>query len=454
MSVQGKTGAQSSEVIRDHLEMMKQTGMSTREAHDFTEQFLGEAEAYKDRMDEGQYKKLQTDTARFAMVQGGETGMHAKLAGRLISYARQGATAGEIEAQQAEIYRILNLGSGRTAGIGTSYVQAAGGLVAPAGQAGGMVGDMRSLAVMAMAASRTTGEGGVDTKISNFARAMTGNVGRGGTGWNEFLRTELGIKEGTTAENAMAPVFGAMEGAQAQGRDLATWLREKGLANNQMANTIVEMYRQRKEMATQLKSRDRETPASAAAGLEEAYRTRPELRQRMADAQVNVAEAEIGQQGEMAREMRTRARAELLREGKIGPRYEATAGTMESAADVARKQIFGVSHDEAMIDQRAIAVAERTLGLRVRRTATGYKPGSLSDTGSYTASNQLESDLRQAVDNPQKLYMGPDAQMHTIREIGQLLKAQGLTDQRIQATLARISAKPMAAPNPPARANP
>lgn len=318
-----------------------------------------------------------------------------------------------------------------------------------------MVGDMRSLAVMAASASRLGGEGTVDTSLDAFARAMTGNVGKAGKGWNEFIRGTLGIKEGTTAEEAMPTVFAAMQQAESQGRSLMDWLKEMGLGNVTAAKTLVGMYNDRKSMADLMRTdpeamAQRETPQTAAAGLAEAERTRQDLRQRRANAQLEAAKLGIGMRNEVGQEYLTRAEAELTAEGRLGP--------FATGKDVYAEKLYsvagGAKYEDVVKTQRAIKIWEREHGRAfpyTSATGTTLTGGKESDQKyenyAYASSGQFFTDINAATDafrlgdTSTRRLPGWDAQPHTQSEMLQHARETSRNTAELARNIAAVNAR-------------
>jgi hypothetical protein len=118
-SITGRAGAGGAQVLQEHLELMKYTGMTSEQAMKFTGEFVGEAEISRAKFDPGQFNLIQQQAARFAMVHGGDPTTHAIMAGRLAGFTipRGGRSRGRprtFSQEQANLYAGLNLVPGNT----------------------------------------------------------------------------------------------------------------------------------------------------------------------------------------------------------------------------------------------------------------------------------------------------------------------------------------------------
>lgn len=367
-SITGRAGAGGAQVLQEHLDLMKYTGMTSEQATKFTGEFTGEAEIYREKFSPADFQQIQMNAARFAMIHGGDTGTHAAIAGRLAGYAAPGTNADEIMRQQAEVYRLLNAGAGNTAQLAGSFNNALASLVSPTGE-GGQVGSARTLAGLAVGASRLGAPATVDTTLERFANVMTGQTRS--PKWTAFLREEMKIPEGTTTEAAMGPVFARMQRESAGGKDLMQWAKDMGIANAAERRTLVGMYNQRQGIQQEM-ARPEVTVEQARQVLTDPYTMgregfRPELAQRRAEAGTKAAELDMARQEQMAEVFRARARTQLTQENLIGPRWRAGLGPAERASKTLQESIYGTDAVENQrIDERALQIAERELGVRPR----------------------------------------------------------------------------------------
>jgi hypothetical protein len=368
-SITGRAGAGGAQVLQEHLELMKYTGMTSEQAMKFTGEFVGEAEIYRPRYDPGQFAEIQNQAARFAMIHGGDAASHAILSGRLMGMMPEGQrTAEAVETKQADLYRRLNLAPGRTEALNQSYVQSLATLVSPTGQ-GGMVGSAEELANLYIPGSRVAGTPAkTASTMERFARVVTGQIR--GKEWTPFLRDELNIPEGTPTEQAMIPIFNRMASEQARGTDLPTWLRGKGIGNSKEISTLIGMFNQRQDYFDAVAKVRAEpmTPAMARQTLTDPYTMgregfRPELAIRRNEAAEKAVELQEAQQNQMAEVFRGRARVQLRQENQIGPRWQAGLSPVERADMLAKGMVQGEAYVERQkVDERALQLFEREYG--------------------------------------------------------------------------------------------
>lgn len=361
VGIQGGGGV-GARPLAEHLQLMQQAGLTSAEAHGFREQFLGEAEAYKDRMKPEEYEQLQSRSARMAMAYGLKPETMALLSGRLISRMQPGAKATDVIGQAGEVQRLLQAGSGVTSKLMESYLQSMATLTNAQGT--GQVGGPRQLAALAMGASRLGPESTVDTTLENFAKAVTGLTRN--KDWTRFIREDVGIKEGTTAERGMVPLFQRLEKEQAQGRDLMTFLAEQGLKDTQARRSVVGMYGQRDILMRELNRPEAERVGAAQVEekVTEAYEDRGErgrvLRRRQAEAKVTAAEVEVGKDYEEAQTLRREAYANLLKRRELGPETKADQAIQDFLSG---KAITNVSEQQRMIEREAYRLGQERFGM-------------------------------------------------------------------------------------------
>jgi hypothetical protein len=413
-SISGRAGTGGAPVLQEHLELMKYTGMTSEQAMKFTGEFTGEAEIYRPKFTPGDFRRIQQDAARFAMIHGGDTGTHATIAGRLAGYAAPGTGADEIMRQQAEIYRLLNAGAGNTAQLAASFNNALATLVSPTGE-GGQVGSARALAGLAVGASRLGAPATVDTTLERFANVMTGQTRS--KDWTKFLRGGadeggLGIKEGTPVESAMGRVFARMERESATGKDLMQWAKDMGISNAAERRTLVGMFNQRFGIQQEM-AKPEVTTAEARQVLTDPYTMgragfRPELALGRAQAGTRAAQLEQAQQNQLAEIFRARAVTELTRENQIGPQWQAGLDVGQRFDQMITNQVFGQDFKSRQaIDERAAMIYERETRRKLPGHAQFEKEGptwrnrlfGISDrfvNEDYVMSNQLSADINQA----------------------------------------------------------
>lgn len=405
-SITSRAGGSQAEVIAEHLDLMKYTGMSSEQAKTFAEEFTGSAEVARGKFDPGEFAQIQRNTARFAMIHGGDIGSHAILAGRLAGMAAPGTTAEQLTTRQANIYGLLNLAEGRTQAVSGSYAEALSKLVSPTG-AGGMVSSPEALAQLAVGASKVAGAGAIDTRLEQFSRAATG-MSRS-KDWTKFLREELKINPEASADEAMKPIFDAMERAGAQGMGPARFLRSKGMTNSAEVLAVAGMYGQR-QFIYDAQARAPMTTAESNQTLTDPYTPgtvgfRGNLAQQRERASLQAVEIENAQREQIGMLFRDRAKRQLTQEGQIGERWRAGLGIVESAQIKSTDFTFGKgTYEQQKIDERALQLAERAYGKRVRghdeymrsfgslNMATGKHEDNYAGYG-YAASNQVLSDI-------------------------------------------------------------
>jgi hypothetical protein len=352
-SVRGQAGV-SDELIKETLDLRKKSGMTATEAHSFTEQFLGEAEAFRDKMDPKEFQRLSEQAARYAVVVGGDVGTRGKLAGRLMALAAPGTKADDIMNDMNEANRIIESGSGKAHLVTTSYTNLAATMLQPGGT--GRVGSARTLAILAMAASRVGGESEVDTNVERFAKAVQG--GTTSKPWREFLKG-AGVKEGMKVEESMQVVFDKMEGAAQSGRDLDRYLQDMGIQRTEERRTLVAMFGQRESMNVELARRVQAKPGQeTAAGRIDAGTRSREVQRRLTDAALAAKDVEYGMGQEVFGTYLKKAQIELY--DQLTPEAKA-AGWIENLA--ARAQ--GTTRPEVMLKQRAVQIYERENQVRL-----------------------------------------------------------------------------------------
>jgi hypothetical protein len=349
--------------MRSQLGFMKQTGMTATEAHTFQEQFLGEAAAYTGRLAPGEQERLQTFGAQYATTLGGDVAPRAQLYGRLLSLGGQNRTAEQIVGEAAEVNRLLEAGSGETDRLTQSLLNASASMVQPGGT--GSVRDIRSLAALAMGASRLGSPSTVDTTLMQFARAAQG---QGTPEWGQFVRGELGVQEGTKVEDAMVPLFDAMRQAQAQGRALPDWLKEKGLTQVEQQRAVIGMFGQGESMLSELRGPVRATAETARAQVGAFYADPLAGGRRLDEANLETARIEAGMRQEERRSLLIAAQAEAIRQGRVGP--EATGAN--AVETMIAKKIGDLTPDERVINEIAEQMFEKRTGQRFERTAPGF----------------------------------------------------------------------------------
>jgi hypothetical protein len=345
-AISGGAGV-STEFLGKHLEFIRHTGTTATEAHDYLESFLGEAEAYRGKMTEGEFNKLQEYGARFGVAKGGALSPRGLLFGRVLAMSPQGVTAEQALGEGAEVSRLLAMGSGREDLLTTSLLAAAPSLVAEGGR--GAVGSMRNLGILGMGASRLGAERTVKTSLSQFGRFTQGFAS---PEWQTFLREQLGVKEGAKVEEAMIPIFewmskesgikipklvggkeeiaaqvqAAAEGETQAGRELNALLLSKGIRDVAVRRTAVGMFMQSGVMLQELRKQGPQpvaTGPSAMAQMREFETETEGGRLRGTEGRTLATKIEVGQRFERLRRYQKEAHQQLLGEGLLGPEEEA-----------------------------------------------------------------------------------------------------------------------------------
>jgi hypothetical protein len=436
-------GPVSDEFLRTHLQFIRDTGLTQTQAHDFIEQFLGEAEASRGKMaSPEEFSRLQNVGAQYGAALGGDIGSHAKILGRLVGIGPQGQTAEDVMGQFAEVTRIMNYGSGELSLAMKSLSNAAAFTLQEGGT--GPVGSARNLAVLGMGASRLGSESTIDTTIMQFMRATTG---AGTEKWREFLRGDvagggLGVKEGTKIEEAMIPLFRAMEkvanipaltgtredqarqaqaiaaGGTQQGKDLDTWLREQGMTSMEERRSVIGMFSQRQTMTEMLGAAPEATGATAADVVAKVRASRSG-QQALADAALMATETEVGMEHEPLRRYLTLARERLTAERAPG-----FAGVPTNVFERMAGGMIGTDPQERMIFERAQQIAEEKLNQRFSRPEPGVLAQSVGDI-SMIAPGATAALLRMVAPNLGAQLMG---QVGQTREsvTGWVARQQGL----------------------------
>lgn len=472
-ALSGKGGVDDA-FLRTHLEFIKQTGMTKTESHDFVEQFLGEAESFRGKMDPKQFEQLQTLSAQYAVAVGGDVGTRAKLAGRLLGMGPEGRGATDVLGEMAEVNRLLGLGSGKTDLLTKSYLNAAASMLSEGGT--GAVGSSRNLAALAMGASRLGGEFTVDTTLEQFGKAVQGF---GPDAWQKFVKKDLGVQEGTKVEQAMIPMFKWMEQQQAGGRDLNAALQEQGLDRVEMRRALIGMFNQRQSIMTELAGQGGQvsTPQAAMQQIADAFSS-TEGRARLAEGQVTAAETEVGMRFENANIYRRKAYAELLKTGELGP--EATAANVLTGL---MSKAVGTTREELLIDKKATEIYQRDTGRKINQvdptmlesavgglfdlfiapqgehdkemtgdTARGIAQWRSGQAGGLQQGMMESEDARKVGDWGNVLIAGPQGMM-TYSQFESMYRSQGKTDAEIKGLMAHVleriqaeRARPMAVP--------
>jgi hypothetical protein len=432
-------GGVGAKPLAEHLQLMQAAGMSSQEAHGFRETFLGEAEAYKDRMKPEEYEELQTRSAKMAMSFGLKPETMAMLSGRLISRAAPGTTAGGVIGEAGEIQRLLQSGSGVTSRIMDSYLQSMSSLTNAQGT--GLVSSPRSLAVMAAGASRLGPESTIDTTLENFSKAVGGLTRN--KDWSKFIREDVGIKESTPVEIGMEKLFQKMEqvsgpgarftpeqlksdaGAQKQlaemtegqgeqGRNLYAYLKEQGLKDTQALRSVVGMFGQREILRREMgrPQEERMGAAEVEAKITEAYDPRSErgraLRRRQADAHLVAAEVEQGKDYEEARRFRIDAAANLRQARVLSPENMAE---QEMKDYLTGKKLTGEPGEQVrLVEQEAFRLAMKEKGMKFEEApfnapghiegegGGGFDPGARGAWSRRILGFELEENLKRAND--------------------------------------------------------
>jgi hypothetical protein len=375
--------------LQSHMQFMKQTGMTGTTAHDFVEQFLGEAEAFRGRMAPAEFEKLKTKSAQYASVLGGDVTSRAQLAGRLVALGPQGQTAEQALGDLAETERLMQSGSKR-ADLLTGALMKAG--ATQLGEGGtGPVGNVRNLAIMTAAASRQVGsERAAATTIEQFSLAVRGF---GPEKWQQFVRQDIGIKEGTKVEDAMVPMFQWMEQQQKAGRNLEDALTDQGLQRVEMRRALIGMYNQRGAMAAEFKRPVSERATAATVDTTFAqWKEGAQGREQMADVGYEVAVLEAGKRGEAGRYARKVAATELVQEKIIDP-------TGKAGAAIEEYVYRGIATDrtQKLIEQRALENTAKRTGVSLEETSTGTDQAlalaaSLTPVGALLPSPKVKFD--------------------------------------------------------------
>jgi hypothetical protein len=414
-SITGRAGGSQADVVKEHLQVMRYTGMTSDQAREFTGEFVGEAEVSRAKFDPQQFNIIQQQAARFAMVHGGDPATHAIMAGRLAGFYDPTGRPIEGQAQdvltrEANLYSGLNLVPGNTAAVARSYVTAMARLVSPTG-AGGMVGSPEALANLTVAAAGPAGEAsGIDTTLEQFARGVTGQ-GRAGK-WQEFLRNELRIPAEAPAEVAMDPVFKRLQEVEATGASLTDYMQKQGLTSSTERLAIVSMYRNR-GLIEAAANRPVLSPEEAQQQINAPYDInsnayRPNLDILRSQANTQAILLERAQQNQMAEVFRSRAISELTQQNEIGPEWQAGLDLGQRFDQMISNQVFGKDFTTRQkIDERAAMIYERTTGRKLRGHAQFEKEGptwrnrlfGIGDrfvNEDYVMSNQLAGDINES----------------------------------------------------------
>jgi hypothetical protein len=355
--LQGKSVV-TDEFLRSQLGVMRATGMTATESHKFQEQFLGEAAAYTSRLAPGEMERLTTLGGQYATTLGPESiGTMAQLYGRIIGANQAGGqTAQGVVGEAAEVYRILQAGSGAAPLILQSMMNVAPEL--GAGMEGGQVGSIRNLSAMAMGASRMGTPSQVDTILRQLGRVASGGAG---PEWSHYLREELGVAAGTPMEQALPRIFEEMKKAQAQGVLPRDWAKTHGIGQAEYGERLEGMMRYWGEVQAEINRAPIATAATAQQAVSE-YRASPAGQQRAADVNLETARAEAGMRGERMRQIATEAEARLTRERPdlFGP--EGIGATVMQNYVLGK---FGTSVQDMAMHQMMGKVAEEQLGQRM-----------------------------------------------------------------------------------------
>lgn len=474
-ALQGPGAGVSDQVLRTQIDLIKASGMTATEAHDFVAQYLGEAEAYRGKAGAGEYERLETMSAQYSVAKGGDPQLRAKVAGRLLGMGGEDRTAESVMGEMAEVNRLLELGSGNTVRLTKSWLNASSSMLAEGG--GGAVGSARNLAALAMGASRLGSEYSVDTTLEQFGKAVQGF---GPEKWQTFVKEGLGVKEGTKVEDAMRPMFAWMEQQQAHGRDLNAVLQEQGLDRTEMRRSLVGMFNQRQYVMGELDRPGSLSPGGRMAGIGEVQQTisgfqrSREGQARLAEAEVLGAQTEIGMRHEEVNIWRRRAYANLLQTGELGP--EAIAGkTLENLL----AKSAGTTAEEMMIEKRAREMFEKEnqtkLGTdpsqanlhKVVGIVAGETAARTLDQYTGVRSNQLQRDIqdyRDAMsvgDRGRTTTLGPTGKQMTTQEFEAYYRQQGRSDDEVKTLMKGVAdrmqnerRRPMAAIAPARRVRP
>lgn len=399
-AISGGAGV-STDFLKEQLNVMRVTGLSGTESHDFMESFLGEAEAYKGKMSDDQFKYLQELGGRFAVARGGAVRPRGTLFGRVLAMSPQGVGAEEVLGESAEIARLLSLGSGKEDLLTNAFLATSPSMVAEGGK--GAMGSLRNLAVLTMGASRLGSERTTKTTISQFGRVAQGFAS---PEWQTFLRDELGVKEGTKIEEAMIPIFermssesgikipvlkggkeeiaaqvqAAADGETKAGQELNALLDRWGIHQVELRRSTIGMFMQSGVMVQELKKLGPQpvmTPSSAMAQMiaaENDPKLREGIARRRTDARVEAAELETGLRFEVRRRLEREAYGQLLIEGKLGPEQQAATAMQDFLT-----KGFGYSEQTRLIGQRSWELAEKEFGQKMQRPEPGWAAGTVSD---------------------------------------------------------------------------
>lgn len=370
-SITGRAGGSQREVIQEHLDVMKYTGMTSQQAAEFTGEFVGEAEVSREKFRPDQYAQIQRQSARFAMIHGGPASAHAILAGRLAGFYRpvpgqEDRQAEDIMTQQANLYAGMNLAPGMTAAVNQSVVTAMSRLVSPTGK-GGMVGSPEALVNLAVAGAKPAGDpSSIDTFLEQFARGVTGQSRS--KQWTSFLRDELRIPAEAPAEVAMGPIFKRLEEVQARGQSLSGYLKDVGgLSSSEERRAIVGMFENR-DLYEAARTRRRLSPEQARRQLEDPYTLgtdafRGNLALGREQAGLQAVQIEQAQMNQTAEIFRTRAVAQLTQQNRIGPTWQAGLGAGERLDQMLTNAVLGKDFVERqLIDQTAAQLYEQQTG--------------------------------------------------------------------------------------------
>ena len=373
-NLQGK-GAVDDATLAQTIQIRRSSGMTDAEAKQFQEQFRGSLPLATDKGNVTQTTAaaIATETARSAVRVGLDARTAGDLAGSIGSFGKIGSAQQGV-GQIQQIIDQLNDGRGNLTPLVKELMK--GGF--------STVGDgnaFRSISERAAALRVTTGI------VGNTGQASTalGAAIRGLTGFSkaqgETLRA-YGIKSGQDLPTMLEKIAPLIENAERRGENASATLASFGFGNKTDRDAIIGLVKNRAVMRTAVDS-VREADGSNAKAIRagaraealnrEFFTTDKGAQNRIAEANLTGAEVTRGLENEDLAIARKNARADLVRERKLGTTTSNVDIKLRNL--VAASWVSGADAEGDMVDARVRQNAEaeaKRRGVAYRRADVGF----------------------------------------------------------------------------------
>ena len=334
------------QVLKEALNLRAKTGLGADEASDLTRQFLGATPigVQKGHIDQATIDKVLVEQGVLHNRQGGDAGTRGELAG-MIPQFRKVKGVNDLLGEQEAIRFALTEGRGDDAPLTRQLLNVAG----PHVREGGMVGTLPEMAALVGATSLTAGPEAAGTRTDQIIRSLEAGrtKHRKGQGAVEsqadYLTKTLGIDEKEGLESQLDKVMADLGKAKKEGRNINTYLAERGFRNSEERQAIVELESNYKAVKGRFKVARESQDGAKVKAQNDAFLASPEGRISVGEVGADIAVATKGVSGK--RLEAARAAAAGSNEARKGDQNAFTSTFGDFGRGIMMGHIPGISDD-------------------------------------------------------------------------------------------------------------